>query len=134
MSDPNEEIKPERLDPDIFKQLLENQSVDLLIRQQDQEIKKREIENSHEYALKVLEAQLVDRQREREQTKSTLSTSGCIISVITLFIVAGICYALYLNKDQLVIEVVKAIVYIITGGLGGYSIKKIKSHKDEPKE
>jgi hypothetical protein len=134
MSDQPDETKPEPLDPDIFKRLLENQSVELLTRQQDQEIKKRQIEITHEYALKNLEAQLVDRQREREHTRSTLSTGVRVIIVIILIIAGGICYALYLNKDQIVIEVVKAIVYVLTGMLGGYSVKGIRSRKDEPKE
>ena len=45
---------------------------------------------------------------------------------------AGICYALYLNKDQLVMESLKAVLFIVTGGVGGYSLKIVRDKSDTP--
>lgn len=58
-------------DPDLLRRILDNEANDIITRQTEQEIKRREIETGHEYSLKLLDAQLMDRQRDREYFKST---------------------------------------------------------------
>lgn len=123
--------RPEPVEPDLLRQFVENQAQELYLRQQEQVIRKQEIENTHEYSLKLLDAQLADRQRERESSKSHLTTAGYFTTIIVIAIIGGICYALYLNKDQLVIELVKAIIFIVSGGIGGYSLKALNSGKSD---
>ena len=92
----------------------------------------REIETLHEYSLRLLDAQLVDRQRDREHQKSTNTNSSVIVGFLSLLFTAAICYALYLNKDQLVMELLKAVVFLVTGGVGGYSLKVVRDKSDTP--
>ena len=121
-------------DPEILRQILDNQANDILARQTEQEIKRQEIDTAHEYSLRLLDAQLVDRQRDREHQKS-INTNGCmILGFLCLLLAAGICYALYLNKDSLVLEFLKAAVFLLAGGLGGWSIKVVKDKSSTPKE
>ena len=61
------------------------------------------------------------------------TTSGLLIGFLSLLLTAGICYALYLNKDQLVMEFLKAILFIVTGGVGGYSLKTVRGKSETPK-
>ncbi len=126
--------KQPAVDQDVLRQFVENQAQELYIRQQEQVLRETEINNTHEYSLKLLDAQLIDRDRESESIRRNLRTTGTVLTVIVLAIIAGMCYALFLNKDQIVIELVKAIVLILAGGMGGYSIKALKTKKDEPKE
>ena len=123
---------PEPVEQDVLRQFAENQAQEFHLRQQEQSVRRQEVENAHEYALKLLDAQLVDRQRERESSKNHLTTGGWFVMVIVLALIGGICYALYLNKDQLVIELVKAIIFIVSGGIGGYSLKTLNAKKDDP--
>ena len=126
--------QPELVEPDILRQFLGNQAQELYLQQQERVLRERELANTHDYALKLLEAQLTDRQQEREAMKSYLSTGGRFMVIIVLAIIGGIIYALYLNKDQIVIELIKAILYIVSGAIGGYSLKSLRGKKDEPKE
>ena len=60
-------------------------------------------------------------------------TGGLFVAFLSLLLAAGICYALYLNKDQLVMEFLKAILFLVTGGVGGYSLKTMRDKTETPK-
>lgn len=130
MSDP--QVPRPYEDPEILRRILDNQANDIIARQTEQEIKRQEIETAHEYSLKLLDAQLIDRQRDREHQKSTNSNGCLILAFLSLLFAGGICYALYLNKDNLVLEFLKAAVYLLAGGLGGWSFKVIKDKNAPP--
>lgn len=110
-----------------------SQSNDLITRQTEQELRKRYLETTHEYSLKLLDAEFLDRQREREHQKSANITAGILVVFLSLLLAAAICYALHLNKDQLVMEFLKAILFIVTGGVGGYSLKVVRDKSETPK-
>ncbi len=124
MSDPQD---PRWLD------FLDNQANDLISRQTEQELRKRELETTHEYSVRLLDAEFLDRQREREHQRSTSFNASMLIAFLSLLLAAGICYALYLNKDQLVMEFLKAILFIVTGGVGGYFLKAVRDKSETPK-
>jgi|SRR5689334_2908260 len=115
-------------DPDGLQRIMDTQDND----QTEQEIRMREIETIHEYSLRLLDAQLMDRQRDREHQRSIHTKSSVLVGFLSLLVTAGICYALYLNKDQLVMESLKAVLFLVTGGLGGYSLKMVRDKSDTP--
>ena len=135
MSDPKE---PPWLgipqDPKVLRRILDNQANDIITSQTEQELRRLEIETIHEYSLKLLDGRLLDNQREREHQRSMNISSGMLVGFLSLLLAAGICYALYLNKDQLVMEFLKAILFIVTGGLGGYSLKLVRNKSETPKQ
>jgi hypothetical protein len=45
-----------------------------------------------------------------------------------------ICYALYLNKDQLVMEFLKAVLCIGAGGVVGYFLRTVQRKRETPKQ
>jgi hypothetical protein len=136
MSEADQSISPQpaplspSYDPNLVQQFLDNQTVELHLRQQEQGNRKKELENGHEYALKLLEAQLADRQREREMLKSNISFSGSLLLVITLALIGALCYALYLNKDQFVKDFLQAVILLLSGGVGDYGLRALKGSKD----
>jgi|ERR1041385_360807 hypothetical protein len=135
MDDPEE---PFRLDitPDSAfpRRMLTNQAGDLITRQTEQELRKRYLETTHEYSLKLLEAEFLDRQQEREHQKSANITAGILIAFLSLLLAVGIGYALHLNKDQLVMEFLKGTLYVVTGGVGGYSLKRVRDKTEASKQ
>ena len=135
MSDPKE---PPWLgisqDPEVLQRMLDNQANEILTSQTEQELRRLEIETTHEYSLKFLDAQLLDKQRDRDHQRSMNINGGLLVAFLSLLLAAGICYALYLNKDQLVMEFLKAILFIVTGGLGGYSLKLVRDKSETPKQ
>lgn len=134
MSDPKE---PPWLgipqDTEVLRQILDNQANDIITSQTEQELRRLEIETIHEYSLKLLDGRLLDNQREREHQRSMNITGGLLVAFLSLLLAAGICYALYLNKDQLVMEFLKAILFLVTGGVGGYSLKTVRDKSEAPK-
>ena len=112
-------------DPDLLRRILDNQANDIITRQTEQEIRRREIETTHEYFLRSLDAQLLDRQRDREHEKSTNTNGSIVVGFLCVLLVVAFCYALYLNKDQVVMEFFKAVLFLVTGGVGGYSLKVV---------
>ena len=110
-----------------------SQADDLITQQTERELRKRHLETTHEYSVKLLDAKLLDRQRDREHQKFANITAGILVAFLSLLLAAGICYTLYLNKDQLVLEFLKAILFIVTGGVGGYSLKVVRDKSETPK-
>lgn len=119
-------------DPDLLRRILENQANDIRTRQTAQEVRRRALEASHEYSLRFLDAQLEDRQRGREHERSTNTKGSVIVCFLSLLLTAGICYALHLNKDQLVMEFLKTSLFLVTGGVGGYSLKVVRDKNGTP--
>jgi hypothetical protein len=135
MSDPHEPHLLEiTQDPDLLRRILDNQANDIITRQTEQEIRRREIETGHEYSLRLLDAQLADKQRDREYLKSTNTKGSIVVGFLCVLVTAVFCYALYLNKDQLVMEFLKAVLFLVTGGVGGYSLKVVRDKADSPKQ
>lgn len=120
----------EPLEPELIRQILDNQTQQLLNEQREQSLREREIDNSHTYAMKLLEVQAADRSEERTYIQSFSNAVVGVVIVVSFVSVAALCFALYLGKEQFVLEVVKALGFIIVGALGGYSAKKIKEQND----
>jgi hypothetical protein len=53
-----------------------------------------------------------------------ISRAYLFASVIILAGLSFLGYALHLNKDEIVLEVIKAAIFILAGGAGGYALKR----------
>jgi hypothetical protein len=51
---------------------------------------------------------------------------------VVLLLIAFIAAAMYMNQIDIAKEVVKAIIYLVAGGLGGYSYASQKRKKEKP--
>ncbi len=113
-------------DPELLIQLLRNQAQEIAIRQQELALENRRIANDHELTQKSIEAQVGDRDKQRQFDQTARRDRLIFSGGMALLLVAFVFYALYLNKDQIVIEVLKALIFLAAGGLGGYSLKKAR--------
>ena len=135
MSDPQEpHLLQITQDPDLLRRILENQANDIITRQTEQEIRRREIETGHEYSLKLLDAQVANKQRDLEYQKSTNTNGSIMLGFLGVLVTAAFCYALFLNKDQIIMEFLKAVLFLVTGGVGGYSLRTVRSKTDSSKQ
>lgn len=121
MTDNNDPKKQMALSPAIVEKIVSNQAKELELREKEIEQASISLKNSHEFSLASLQAQKEDRSEQRiheaRNTKNFLWFSLAII--VGLFILFGL--AMKYNKDQIVMEIIKAILYIGSGALGGYS-------------
>ena len=93
----------------------------------------KEHEHSFEFAKAALSAKTTDKDAEREHHRQTQKTNLIFISIITLIITGLIAYALSIGKDNFAMELIKAVIFILSGGAGGFAIGK-SSHKDTGKD
>lgn len=124
---PDNKQKPDEVSPALIEKMLSNQEKELALRQQDLELRKSNDQNNYSYAMAALKA----NQEDREASRIHFSTYNkyWIFAFIVMIILLSVIFvvAIIYNKDQLVMEIVKAIVYLGAGGLGGYSYAKTNS-------
>ncbi len=123
------------LDPELVQKLVENQTRELEVRQQELILQQQQIVTGHEFSQLSLKAQLEDRERNRQHfqkyRRERLYFGGFIAILLTGFII----YSLQLGKDAFAIEVLKALVFLLSGGISGYALKgagKSEAHKNDP--
>lgn len=117
---------------ELIAQFIKTQENELIIRAQELELKKQTDANSYEYAIKALDANVLDRQSERNHNQSVAKGRYIFAGVVIVALFILFAIALFLNKDAIVMEIIKAILYITTGGIGGYSLAKTKGKSDPP--
>jgi len=116
------------LSPEIISQIVENQSKELELRAQEISIQKQIDNNSLEFSIKALEAQVTDRRLQRDYNKYLNRNHYFFISLLIIAIVTVIIISLYLDKEAIAIEIIKAIVFILAGGIGGYGLGNKKDN------
>lgn len=110
------------LTPEIVGQLVENQTKELELRAQELAFQKQQDDHSFEFSKKALDAQVTDRNMQRELNKHLQRNQYFMISFLALSVVAVVAYSLHLNKEAIATEIIKAIVFIFAGGVGGYGL------------
>lgn len=99
---------------------LDLQAEELAIRKDETAIRREEIQANYDYAEKALEAQAADlgnqRTAERKKRRDTFLFLGGLVLIACVFfgwLVAS-------GQDAFALEILKAGVFIATGGTGGY--------------
>ncbi len=110
---------------------LQEEKIKLEIKQT--EIALRDIEHNRKIADKSIEAQVADRKDEREVNKTMhfhrLVFAACIVLLVIIFAIV----ALVLDKDALVLDIIKVVLGFV-GGWGASITWRAKQHAaDTPK-
>lgn len=111
------------LDPEIFNKFLENQARELALREQELLLQHQQSANAHEYAQLALQAQVEDREQNRKHHQKFRRERLWFATFVSLLLAAFLAYTLTIGKDVFAQEILKALVYLLAGGLGGYSLK-----------
>ena len=127
----NNDNNAQHLNPLAIERLLTIQEQELVIRGKELEIQKQTLDNAHIYSIKALEGTKEDleaaRKHEEKIIKHRYIYSGLVL--IGLMILIG--FALHLNKDKIVMEIIKGILLFGSGGLSGYALGKIKKEPEQ---
>ncbi|KTC99522.1 hypothetical protein [Legionella erythra] len=110
-----------QLSPATVDKFLSVQEKELTLREKELEHSKQAREYDHEYALKSLEAQLKDRESIRQHESNNTKFQYRFATVIIIGLCILFCFAIRYDKDQIVLEILKVILYVGVGVLGGYS-------------
>lgn len=118
---------PEGLTPDVVKKLLENQAKELELKAIELTLQKQQDDHGFEFGKAALLAKIEDRKLQRNHQLSVKKSTYILVTILALIISAIIFYALYSNNSPIAMEIIKAIVYLIGGGLGGYGVAKVSN-------
>jgi len=102
------------------QQFLEQQAVDISIRRDELRLRRREMEAGFAYAEKALASQERDLDNTRRERLSGRRDRYLFLLAGLLIVVIFFVVALMMGKDQFATEALKAILYLVTGGTGGY--------------
>jgi hypothetical protein len=113
-----------------LRDLADERQRELQIRLIEAELEKERITNAHHYSLEFLKVSLQDRDNERQARKRN-STVGAVASIVLAVLLIGFfSLAVWKGKDQLVIEVVKAVL-AFAGGYGFGRGRKAKEKEED---
>lgn len=121
------ELSKETPSPETINRLLDIQTEELKVKQEEIVLKRQSDQHQYEYAKASLDLQGKDWQdlRRHRQLLITQILRFCTLIVVVIF--SFFAYALYLGKDTLVTEIIKALLYAGVSGTGGYYFGKNKS-------
>lgn len=129
--------KNDPLTPDLIKTLLENQAKELELKTKELALQKQEDDHGFEFGKTALKAKAEDRNLQREHDLKVRMYTYGLVGVISLLIFGIIFYAMFSGNKDIAMEIIKAIVYLAGGGLGGYGAAKAgesKSSNSNPKD
>jgi hypothetical protein len=116
----------------LLQVFLNNQSKELELKNQELEFAKQKDTNSFEHSKIVISAQLQDLADQRKHNSKMWSS---LINVVLCGIVALTtvsCFALYLGREQFVLELIRVVFYGGCGAVAGSYYQKSKNQ--EPKK
>ena len=112
------------LTPDVVKTLLENQAKELELKAIELALQKQQDDHGFEFGKAALLAKIEDRKLQRNHQLSVKKSTYILVTILALIISSIIFYALYSNNSPIAMEIIKAIVYLTGGSLGGYGVAK----------
>ena len=128
------------MEPDIVRNLLENQKRELELRGRELDLEKTRIqagqkadERQLEYAKHQLEAMERDRKDAREYSKILAARGLLLYIVLIIALVIFLVFAMWKDKDGLIIEILKMTGIGGSFGFGGYAwgYKKGREKEEE---
>jgi hypothetical protein len=99
---------------------IELQDKELSVRSQEIESNGKEMQLYYELAKQNDRSDVEDRKDERVNNQNTLTKVLIFLAFSIVLAIGSLDYALYLGKDEIVTEIIKAIIYIGPSVFGGY--------------
>ena len=120
---------------EVVDAFIKNQTKELEIRAFELELKKQQDTNSLSFSKDALAAQERDRKHERECERGKQRDRYGLVALLGVLLAAVLLGAMYLNKDELAKELIKAMLYVAPSLLGGYALgKQAQKKKDDSQQ
>ncbi len=117
----------ETLSPHLAEQVLDIQTKEIALRQHELEAKKQEDKNRHEFAKAALQVKAADLVNERQHERWIQAARFIFLGIVILVVAGVITYALAIGKDGFAMEIIKAVIFLLSGGIGGFAMGKSSS-------
>ncbi len=117
--------------PELLGRFLDVQQKEIQLRAEELSLRVQQDQNNKEIAEKSITANITDREHGRSHARGM--TKIVLAAGITLAVIISlvICYALYSGKDAVAMEIIKALIFVSTGGAGGYAIGTTSAKKQD---
>ncbi len=113
--------------PQMLEQLIDNQTKELSLRAKEIDLNRQRDEHAYEFGREALQAQKEDRQNQREHNRIMQRNGLVLVGVIVVILTIIVIVALFLNKESVAMEIIKACAFFTTGGALGYSARTKKA-------
>lgn len=129
---PANNIQKDRTPPaELIQVFLNNQGKELELKAQELALNQQSDKHSFEYAKTALDASMKDREATRKHNASTQKT--ILLFVFAIFVSGAIFlgFTMYNGKDAIAMEIIKATIFLISGGSGGYAVGRAKKKEKQ---
>lgn len=116
--------------PEFIEKWLENQNKQVEAKARETELQFQQDDHAFEFGKLSLEAQSKDRVDERANGRKSQRDRLIFVLVVILVIAILVAAALFLGKDVVALELVKAVLFITAGAAGGYGYGRTKGRQD----
>ena len=113
--------------PPFIEKWIENQSKEIENRQREIELQKQTDDHNFEYAKLALNAKAKDNEDQRTHVSRQHKRNLTFAAIMTAVLIGFLVYSLHTGKDQIALEIIKAAIFIASGGAGGYALGVRKS-------
>ncbi|MCL2891710.1 hypothetical protein [Brenneria tiliae] len=118
----------------LVEKIIENQRLDIAVKEKEQEARVKEIESNERLGLRAIEAQekVQTALGKRETTNISIRVGGFVLCFFAILIFIG--FAIKNDAKDIVIELMKYIVPLVIGGVGGFYLGKSKGKEESEKD
>lgn len=115
---------PPPITAEVMEKIVNNQEKEILLRQQELELRRQTDSNNFAFANNSLQANLKNLESQRNYDSKETIFRFIFAGILVFLLITLIIIGFYLNKDQAVMEIIKVIMYVGIGAFGGYSYGK----------
>jgi len=120
---------PSEANIELFKQFLEYQNKELAIKSEENQLNDKQLDRNFELAKIQMQEVAHDRKDDRQNNQQTLTEVLVFTGIVVLTLALFLGYAMNLGKDEIALEIIKSIIYVVAGRFGGYSEANIELFK-----
>lgn len=134
MEDSTNTEKSSNLPIEVAEQFVQLQMKEIEIKRAELELKKQQDKNNYDFSKESLKVQAEDLKDQRAHQSKREKRSNWVLVLLFLLFFTIVVLAIFLNKDQLLFEIIKVIVLLFGGGATGYTIglnKKFQKQQNQ---
>ena len=122
--------------PHLIERFLENQSKELDLRVRELALGQQKDNNAYKFGKEALTVKAADRRDQRLHERQIRLATYWFLGFLILFFFGLLFYALHLGRDVFAMEIIKAVVFLLSGGAGGYglSTSRQRGTPEDPKK
>ena len=106
---------------EIISRFLFVQEKEISLRTQEFSLRKQSEDHQFEFAKTALDAKIKNENHGRHHQRLQLVIVCAFVLLLFVCILGFMGYAMHSGNQQIALEIIKAIVFLLSGGLGGYA-------------